>query len=264
MSTSTTTSTSANTSVKPLAGKVALITGAGRGFGRATAERFAEAGALLVLNYRASKDGCDEVAEQTRALGGRAIVVQADVADGTAVDAMVAQAIDEFGRIDILVNNSGIMHIHEFAESDEASWRTEIDVNIFGPLHVTRAVVPHMIKQRYGKVINLSSQMALVGGNRGSVYAGTKGFILTWTKSLARELGEYNINVNAIGPGSIPTDMNVAIYPDEESKRRKIAELPLRRMGSPRDVAESALFLATDASAFLTGQMLGPNGGNVM
>jgi NAD(P)-dependent dehydrogenase (short-subunit alcohol dehydrogenase family) len=247
-----------------LAGKVALITGAGRGFGRATAQRFAEEGASLVLNYRASREGCEAVIELTRGYGGEAIAVQADVADSAAVAAMIQQALEVFGRIDILVNNSGIMHIKPFAESDEDSWHTEIDVNVFGPLRVTRAVVPHMIAQRYGKIINLSSQLALIGSSNTSVYAGTKGFILTWTKSLARELGQYNINVNAIGPGSIPTDMNVSVYPDEESKRKKIAELPLRRMGTPRDVAESALFLASDASAFLTGQMLGPNGGNVM
>ncbi len=121
-----------------------------------------------------------------------------------------------------------------------------------------------MIARRYGKIINLSSQLALIGWNRGAVYSGTKGFLLTWTRSLARELGEYGINVNAIGPGSIPTDMNAAIYANEEARSQRARELPLRRLGTPRDVAESALFLASDASAFLTGQMLGPNGGNVM
>lgn len=247
-----------------LENKVALITGAGRGFGQATAERYAVAGASLVLNYRNSKQGCEELVERVQAQGGQAIAVQADITDDSAVGAMVQQAIDAFGRIDILVNNSGIMFVEPFAESSEDHWRQEIDVNIFGPLRVTRAVVPHMIAQRYGKIINLSSQLALIGWNRGAVYGGTKGFILTWTKSLARELGEHGINVNAIGPGSIPTDMNAGIYADEEARQRRAQELPLRRLGTPRDVAESALFLASDASAFLTGQMLGPNGGNVM
>ena len=247
-----------------LKGKVALITGAGRGFGKAIGECFAEAGASLVLNYRKSAEGCEELASRTRDLGGRAIIVQADVTDGDAVRAMVQRAIDEFGRIDILVNNAGIMFHEEFLESTEEHWRQEIEVNVFGPLTVTSAVVPHMIEQRYGRIINISSQLALVGWPRGAVYSGTKGFILTWTKSLARELGQHNINVNAIGPGSIITDMNADVYPDEAAKQRRAAELPLRRLGDPRDVGECALFLASDASGFLTGQMLGPNGGNVM
>lgn len=247
-----------------LEGKVALITGASRGFGRAIAERFAAAGADLVLNYRVNRDGCEATAEQARSLGRRVLTAQADVTDGAAVDAMVAQAIDTFGRIDILVNNAGIMHVQSFAESTPESWQREVDVNIFGPLRVTRAVVPHMIAQRSGKIINLSSQLALIGWDRAAVYAGSKGFILTWTKSLARELGQYGINVNAIGPGSILTDMNRDIYPTPEAIEQRAQELPLRRMGSPADVAECALFLATDASGFLTGQMLGPNGGNVM
>ena len=156
------------------------------------------------------------------------------------------------------------MRVQPFAESTEASWRDEIEVNILGPLRLTRAVLPHMIAQRSGKIINLSSQLALVGWDRAAVYAGSKGFILTWTKSLAREVGQYNINVNAIGPGSIITDMNRDIYPSPEAAERRAQELPLRRFGSPRDVAECALFLASDAGNYLTGQMLGPNGGNVM
>jgi 3-oxoacyl-[acyl-carrier protein] reductase len=243
--------------------KVALITGAGRGFGYATADLFAEAGASLVLNYRANRSGCDEIAERTRSLGGRAISVQADMIDGPAVEAMVERALAEFGRIDILVNNAAIMHYEPFMASSEAHWREEIEINVFGPLRLTHLVVPHMIEQRYGRIINLSSQLALVGWERAPVYSGTKGFILTWTKSIARELGQYNINANAIGPGSIFTDMNANIY-DDETKETRRQNLPLRRWGEPRDVAECALFLASDASNFLTGQMLGPNGGNVM
>jgi 3-oxoacyl-[acyl-carrier protein] reductase len=125
-------------------------------------------------------------------------------------------------------------------------------------------VMPGMIAQGWGRIINLSSQLALVGWEQAPVYSGTKGFVLTWTKSLARELGQYGITVNAIGPGSIITDMNADVYPSEKAKRARMAQLPLRRFGDPRDVAECALFLASDAGSFLTGQMLGPNGGNVM
>jgi 3-oxoacyl-[acyl-carrier protein] reductase len=247
-----------------LDGKVALISGAGRGFGYAIAERFAEEGAALALNYRASRDGCEALVEMARSLGGRAIAVQADVTDERAVGALVERAIAELGGIDVLVNNAGIMFLEPFAESREEHWRREIEVNVFGPLRLAHAVVPHMIARRTGRIINLSSQLALVGWERAPVYSGTKGFILTWTKSLARELGQYGITVNAIGPGSIITDMNAGVYPDEDARRRRAAELPLRRFGAPRDVAECALFLASDAGGFLTGQMLGPNGGNVM
>jgi 3-oxoacyl-[acyl-carrier protein] reductase len=247
-----------------LTGKVALITGAGRGFGKAIGERFAEAGASLALNYRESAAGCEEIAEQARARGSQAITVQADVTDRSAVEAMVARVIDELGRIDILVNNAGIMYHEPFAASGEEHWRREMEVNVFAPLRLTHAVVPGMIAQGYGRIVNLSSQLALVGWEKAPVYAGTKGFILTWTKSLARELGQHGITVNAIGPGSIITDMNADVYPDEAAKQRRMGELPLRRFGSPRDVAECAFFLASDAGSFLTGQMLGPNGGNVM
>ena len=247
-----------------LDGKVALITGAGRGFGRAIAERFAEEGADLALNYRASRAGCEEVAAETRERGQRATLAQADVSDGAAVAAMVRQVVEELGRIDILVNNAGIMRLGPFEQSGEQPWQEEIATNIFGPLQVTRAVVPHMIARRYGKIVNLSSQLAITGWERGAVYAGTKGFILTWTRSLARELGQYNINVNAIGPGSILTDMNRSVYPDEAAIQRRAQELPLRRLGTPRDVAEVALYFASDAASFLTGQFLSPSGGNVM
>jgi NAD(P)-dependent dehydrogenase (short-subunit alcohol dehydrogenase family) len=247
-----------------LTGRVALITGAGRGFGQAIAEVFLEAGADLALNYRTSRAGCEMLAEQARANGQRALLVQADVTDSAATEKMVGQVIAEFGRIDILVNNAGVMNVQPFVETTEASWQDELQVNIIAPLRLTRAVVPHMIAQRSGKIINLSSQLALIGWDKAAVYAGSKGFILTWTKSLARELGQYNINVNAIGPGSIITDMNRGIYPSPEAAERRAQELPLRRFGSPRDVGECALFLASDAGSYLTGQMLGPNGGNVM
>lgn len=247
-----------------LDGKVALITGAGRGFGLATAERFAEEGAELALNYRASAAGCEEVAAWVRADGRRAVTIQTDMTDGPAVQAMAERVLDEFGRVDILVNNAGVLVRAPFHESNEADWRFEIEVNIFGPMRLTRALLPSMIAQRSGRIINLSSQLAPTGAADSGVYAATKGFILTWTKSLALEVGQYNINVNAIGPGSIPSDMNIDVYPDEAALARRAAQIPLRRMGTHRDVAECALFLASGASNFLTGQLLGPNGGNVM
>lgn len=245
----------------PLGGKIALVTGAGKGFGEAIAEKFLQNGASVVLHYRISAASCHRLSASAP---DRTLVVQADVTDPDAGRFLVEQAMDRFGRIDILVNNAGKMSVGEFVESSEAQWEADIDVNLWGTLRVTHAVVPEMIKHRHGKIINVASQLALGGWDRGSVYAGTKGFILTWTKSLAAELGKFGINVNAIGPGSIVTDMNHDIYPDAEAERRVASELPLRRLGRPSDVAESALFLASGGSDFMTGQMLSPNGGKQM
>jgi NAD(P)-dependent dehydrogenase (short-subunit alcohol dehydrogenase family) len=247
-----------------LHGKTALVTGAGRGFGRAVAEAFVEQGASVVLHYRSSGDACARIEARAAELGVEAASVQADLADPDAGETLRAAAESTFGRLDLLVNNAGVMTVGPFAESTEADWMRDISVNILGQLRVTRAIVPMMIAEGSGRIINMSSQLAFGGWNRGSVYSATKAFILNWTKSLAKELGPHGINVNAIGPGSIVTDMNREIYPDEQAMSRRAAELPLRRLGSPEDVAACAVFLASPASAFLTGQMLGPNGGNVM
>lgn len=248
----------------PLSGRVALVTGAGRGFGRAIAEAYVAAGADVVLHYRTSKDGCADVLDQARAQGRRAIAVPADLADADAIEGLVAAARAEFGFVDVLVNNAGSMRVGAFLDSTEADWAAELDVNVWGPLRLTRAVAPMMVERGYGKIVNLSSQLALRGWGRGAVYAATKGFLLSWTRSMAVEMGGHGINVNAIGPGSIVTDMNRAIFPDDEAIRRKAAELPLRRMGAPSDVAECAVFLAGHGSDFMTGQMLGVNGGSQM
>jgi 3-oxoacyl-[acyl-carrier protein] reductase len=247
-----------------LEGKVALITGAGRGFGKAIAERFVAEGADVILNYHTSRAGCEEVAEQARAAGRRALVVQGDVANEETNRRMVARAYDELSRIDILVNNSGVMEVANFAESTRASWESQISVNIYGPLTITREVLPRMIEQRSGRIINLASQLAINGYAEVGVYSGTKAFIRIWTQALAREVGQHGINVNCIGPGGIPTDMSVHFMGTEEQQRQSAARIPLRRLGVPRDVAECALFLASDASNFMTGQMLVPNGGSIM
>ena len=247
-----------------LDGKVALITGAGRGFGLAIAERFADEGADLVLNYRASRAGCEEVAERARATGQRAVVVQGDVAEEATNARLVDAAIQEFGRIDVLISNAGVMEVADFAASTRESWQTQIDVNIYGPLLLTRLALPHMIERRSGRIINLSSQLAINGAAEVAVYSGTKGFIRVWTQALAKEVGQFGINVNAIGPGGIPTDMSVHFTGTEEQRRASEARLPLRRLGFPSDVAACALFLATDDSNFITGQTIIVNGGSIM
>lgn len=248
-----------------LAGRVALVTGAGKGFGKAIAAAFLANGADVVLHYRSSAAGVDELVRRAGDPGsGRAVAVQADLRDPEAAARLVAEGSAALGTVDILVNNAGVMAVGPFADSTEEQWASDIDVNIWGPLRVTRAALPGMIELGRGKIINVSSQLALRPWDRGAVYAGTKGFLLSWTKSLAAEVGRHGINVNAIAPGSIVTDMNKEIFPDPEAERAKAAELPLRRLGRPSDVAEVALFLASPASDFMTGQMLGINGGSQM
>ena len=246
-----------------LDGRVALITGASRGFGRATAMLLAREGADIVLNYRAAEDDARATAAEVEQAGRRSVLIQADVADPQQADSLGRRALDEFGRVDVLVNNAGVMDVHPFATEDPAQWHTMINVNIMGTLVLTRAVLPAMIERRQGRIICLSSQLGHVGGENFSVYSGTKGFILAFTKSLAREVGQHGITVNAVCPGSILTDMNVSIFPPERQKARA-AELPLRRMGETSDIAEAVLYLASDAGKFVTGTCLDVNGGATM
>jgi NAD(P)-dependent dehydrogenase (short-subunit alcohol dehydrogenase family) len=246
-----------------LDGRVALITGASRGFGRATAELLAREGADIVLNYRAAEDDARATAAEVERAGRRPVLIQADVADPQQAESLGRRALDEFGRVDVLVNNAGVMDVHPFATEDPAQWTTMIGVNIMGTLVLTRAVLPAMIERKQGRIVCLSSQLGHVGGENFSVYSGTKGFILAFTKSLAREVGQHGITVNAVCPGSILTDMNASIFPPERQKARA-AELPLRRMGETSDIAEAVLYLASDAGKFVTGSCLDVNGGATM
>jgi NAD(P)-dependent dehydrogenase (short-subunit alcohol dehydrogenase family) len=247
-----------------LAGRVALVTGASRGFGRATAVLLACEGADVVLNYRSAEAEASAVCDEIRALGRQAVVLQADVSDPDQARRLGQQGLDAFGRVDVLVNNAGIMDVRPFLEEDQPTWAAMIDTNIYGVLALTHAVLPSMIeRQAGGRVICLASQLGHVGGEKFAVYSGTKAFVLAFTKSLAREVGPYGITVNAVCPGSILTDMNRAIFPPERQVARA-AELPLRRMGDPSDVAEAVLFLAGDSGRFVTGQCVDVNGGATM
>jgi 3-oxoacyl-[acyl-carrier protein] reductase len=246
-----------------LTDRVALITGGSRGFGRATALCFAQEGADILIAYKSAEREAASVVGQIERTGRRGIAVRADVASSAGTTALAARALREFGRVDVLVNNAGIMDVTPFATQDPATWTAMIDVNIHGTLTLTRALLPSMIDRRGGRIINLSSQLGHVGSANFAVYSGTKGFVLAFTRSLAREVGEYGITVNAICPGSIVTDMNRGIYPPER-QRARAAELPLRRLGDPDDVAKAALYLASDDGRFMTGQCLDVNGGSVM
>lgn len=252
-----------------LEGRVALVTGASRGIGRATALAFAREGAKIVVNYRRERSKAEEVVGEIEKLGGAALAFQADVGDRDAVERMVEEALGAFGGMDILVNNAGVSmgagSLLEFNEEEyDPMWR----VNVKGVLHCTRAVAPHMIEKRYGKIVNIASVAglgtALLPGNM--LYASTKAAVIILTKRLALELGQHGINVNAIAPGLIRTDMGLGYHrATEQAKRIRYFEehSVFRRIGEPEEVANVAVFLASDEASFITGQVITVDGGRI-
>jgi 3-oxoacyl-[acyl-carrier protein] reductase len=248
-----------------LDGRVAVVTGASRGFGRSIALAFGEAGADVVVNYHASAAAAAEVAAALEKLGRRALPVRADVADEADASRLVDAALSRFGRLDILVNNAGIMQRGAIAEAPIAAYARMFATNVTGTMLCTRAALPAMMERRYGRIVNLSSQLARTGVGTGgfAAYAATKGAIEAFTRAVAHEVGEHGITVNAIAPGGIDTDMSRAVM-TPEYRARRTRELPVRHLGSLDDVAYCALVLADEAAGYLTGQVLQPNGGWVM
>jgi len=248
-----------------LDGRVALVTGASRGFGRAIALAFGQEGADVVVNYHASAPAAAEVVTALEKLGRRALAVKADVADEHEVGALIDTAMKRFDRLDVLVNNAGIMDRGLFAQTPVASYARMLAINVTGTMLCTRAALPAMIERKYGRIVNLSSQLARAGVGTGgfAAYAATKGAIEALTRALAHEVGEHGVTVNAIAPGGIDTDMSKAVM-TPEYRARRMRELPVRHLGTLDDVAYCALFLADEAGGYRTGQVLEPNGGWVM
>jgi 3-oxoacyl-[acyl-carrier protein] reductase len=248
-----------------LAGRVALVTGGGRGFGRAIVEAFAEEGADVAVNYNASAGPAAEVVKAVEKGGRRALAVHADVAREDQVRAMVDEVVQQLGRLDILVNNAGIMTHGSFLDiphkDHEAMWA----INVTGTFLCSQYALKPMVAAHYGRIINLSSQLARMSvGTAGfAAYAATKGAVEAFTRALAHEFGQHGVTVNAIAPGGIDTDMSRAVMTPEYRERR-IRELPVRHLGEVADVAYCAVFLAAEAGNYLTGQVLQPNGGWVM
>jgi 3-oxoacyl-[acyl-carrier protein] reductase len=245
-----------------LAGKVALITGAGRGFGRAIALAFAREGARVAANYLGSQAGAEAVVAEAGRLGAEAVALRGDVAREDDVKALVAATLERFGRLDVLVNNAGIMVRAPMLAVPAEECRRMFDVNVTGTMLCSRHALPAMIERKGGRIINLSSQLAqrAVGGGGFAAYAATKGAIESLTRALAAEVGAHGITVNAIAPGGIETDMSRDVM-TEEYRTRRLAELPLRRFGGVDDVAYCAVVLASDEAGYLTGQILHPSGG---
>lgn len=245
-----------------LGNKVALVTGASRGIGRAVALALAKAGAKVVVNYAGNAQAAADTVEAITAFGGEAIAVQADVAQADAVETLIKQALDAYGRIDILVNNAGITRDNLLLRMKEDDWDAVMNTNLKGIFHCTKQVSRIMIKQKSGKIINMTSVVGVMGNAGQSNYAAAKAGVIGFTKSMAKELAARGITVNAIAPGFIATDMT-AVLPDQV-KAEMADNIPLARMGQPEEVAAAAVFLASDSADYITGQTLHVDGGMVM
>jgi len=245
-----------------LAGKTALVTGASRGIGRAIALRFAAEGAFVVVNYAGNEAAAGETLAAIESAGGKAVLSRFDVGSAGEVDTAVKAIVAERGRIDILVNNAGVTRDNLLMRLTEDDFDAVVRTNLKGTFLVTKVVSRQMIRQRGGRIVNMSSVVGEMGNAGQSVYAATKAGILGFTKAMARELASREITVNAIAPGFITTDMTQSM---PEAARKEFAErIPLGRFGAPEEVAELALFLASDAAAYVTGQVVGINGGMYM
>lgn len=239
--------------------QVAIITGASRGIGRGIAKLFAAEGAKVAIVYRGSREAAEGLADEIRQAGGEALAIQCDVADFDAAQKCVEQVIGTWGRVDILVNNAGQIKDGLFLQMDPAAWKQVLDTNLGGTFNFTRAAIEGMFRQRKGRIINISS-VAAEHVNRGQCnYAASKGAINSFTRALATEVASRGITVNAIAPGFIETDMSEAVRNVAGDTIKKM--IPMRRFGTPDDVARVALFLASPDSAYITGQVITVDGG---
>ncbi|MFP3356907.1 3-oxoacyl-[acyl-carrier-protein] reductase [Planococcus citreus] len=245
-----------------LTGKTAIVTGASRGIGAAIARRFAEEGANIVVNYSGSQDKAEAVVAEIEQAGGKAIAVKANVADADAVKVMADTAMKEFGSIDILVNNAGITRDNLMMRMKEDEWDDVINTNLKGVFLCTKAVTRQMMKQRAGRIVNIASIVGVMGNAGQANYVAAKAGVIGLTKTTARELASRGITANAVAPGFITTDMTEKLGDDVQSSM--LAQIPLARFGAPEDVANAALFLASDEASYVTGQTLHLDGGMVM
>ena len=239
--------------------KIALITGGCRGIGKAVALEFTKAGATVILNDVSSEDSAQEVLKEIEDLGGKSEFLQFNVTESGIVEEKIKYILEKYGRIDILVNNAGITRDSLFMRMKEEQWDEVFNVNMKGVFHCTKNVVRSMIKNKYGKIINVASVAGEMGNPGQANYASTKSGIMGFTKSLAKELGSKNINVNAVSPGFIMPHLTDVL--PEETKEKYKELIPLARFGEPEDVAKAILFLASDDSSYITGEILRINGG---
>jgi len=245
-----------------LTGKTSLVTGASRGIGRAIATALAEAGADVIVNYAGNEEAARKTASLVEDFGRKALIVRADVSDAAQVDEMVKQGLEEFGHIDILVNNAGITRDNLLMRMKEEEFDEVIATNLKGVFNCMKAVTRPMLKQKSGRIINISSVVASLGNAGQANYVAAKAGIIGLTKSAARELASRGITVNAVAPGFIVTDMTGKL--GTETKETLVAQIPLARLGQPEDVAKTVRFLASEDAAYITGQTVHVDGGMYM
>lgn len=242
-------------------GKVAVVTGGAKGIGRAVTRAFAAGGARVVLSGR-DEAALGEAAEEVRQKGGEAIAVKADVSVESEADALCERTVKEFGRADILINNAGVTKDGLLLRMSDADWDQVIDTNLKGAFHCIRAFARPMVKQRWGRIVNVTSVIGLIGNAGQANYAASKAGLIGLTKSIAKELASRHITVNAVAPGFIETAMTGAL--GEKAREGLLAQIPLGRLGSPEDVAHAVTFLSSEEAAYVTGQVLTVDGGMVM
>lgn len=245
-----------------LEGKVALVTGASRGIGKAIALMLAENGADIAVNFAGSTAAAEAVAAEIEKMGRKAILVQGDVSKAEACAEIVDKVVNELGHIDILVNNAGITRDTLLLRMKEEDWDAVLNTNLKGVFNCTKAAVKYMAKQRSGSIVNISSVVALMGNAGQANYAAAKAGILGFTRSVAKEMAARGIRVNAVTPGFIKTDMTSVL--SEKVVAAMEASIPLARLGEPEDIAKAVLFLVSDNAAYITGQTLHVDGGMVM
>lgn len=237
-----------------------LITGASRGIGAATARLFAEKGWNVGVNYNKSEQAARDLVRELNGLGVRACAIRADVSDPAQAAQLVEQTVQELGGLDSLVCNAGIALPQQLlTDTTDEQWRQVFADNVDGMFYTIRAAVPHFVHQKAGRIVTLSSMWGVTGGSCEVAYSAAKGAVIAMTKALAKELGPSGITVNCVAPGVIATDMNAHLDGDSLEIMRR--EIPLERIGTPEDVARSIFFLANEESAYVTGQILQPNGG---
>ena len=244
------------------AGKAAIVTGASRGIGREIALLLAQEGARVAVNYSGSKDKADEVVQLITESGGEAFAIQADVSNADSVKAMVDQTLETFGSIDILVNNAGITRDNLLMRMKDDEWDDVININLKGVFLCTKGVTRQMMRQRAGKIVNVASIVGVSGNPGQANYVAAKAGVIGFTKTVAKELASRNINVNAVAPGFITTEMTDAL--NDDIKEQMLTNIPLGKLGSSENVAKTVLFLLSEDAAYITGQTIHVDGGMVM
>ncbi len=245
-----------------LTGRTALVTGASRGIGRAIALALAEEGADVAVNYLSSKALAGDVVDQIRKIGRKAVLAQADVADYPDTDRMAREVLEEFGHLDILINNAGISSDHTFVKMDLGSWKNVLAINLDGPFNCTKVLVDQMIKQSWGRIVNITSVIGQIGNFGQANYAASKAGLAAFTKSLAKELVSKGITVNCVAPGFIETEMVMAI--PEKVRNRLLEQIPMKRFGRSEEVARACVYLCSKDGDYITGAELSINGGLLM